>query len=316
MEKKEKEVYIPNVGSLFSSQRTRDEERSELVKKISINNIDNFPNHPFKVKVSEEDEIVQSIKDVGVTTPILVRPKENGRYELISGHRRKMASELLGIDTVPCIIRDLTDDEAIIMMVDSNYQREKILPSEKAFAYKMKYDAIKHQGKRNDLTSCQVGTKLRADEKMAENSMDSARQIQRYIRLTELIPEFLTMVDNDALKLSPSMAISPAVELSYLTKDEQKTLLDFMQCYDCTPSHAQAIDLKNHSLNGTLTTDYMEEVMSEEKPNQIPRIGISVARLVLPSNLKNDQEREDYIVEAVRFYARYQQKKREKEQER
>lgn len=316
MEKKEKEVYIPNVGSLFSSQRTRDEERSELVKKISINNIDNFPNHPFKVKVSEEDEIVQSIKDVGVTTPILVRPKENGRYELISGHRRKMASELLGIDTVPCIIRDLTDDEAIIMMVDSNYQREKILPSEKAFAYKMKYDAIKHQGKRNDLTSCQVGTKLRADEKMAEDSMDSARQIQRYIRLTELIPEFLTMVDNDALKLSPSMAISPAVELSYLTKDEQKTLLDFMQCYDCTPSHAQAIDLKNHSLNGTLTTDYMEEVMSEEKPNQIPRIGISVARLVLPSNLKNDQEREDYIVEAVRFYARYQQKKREKEQER
>lgn len=316
MEKKEKEVYIPNVGSLFSSQRTRDEERSELVKKISIKDIDKFPNHPFKVKVSEEDEIVQSIKDVGVTTPILVRPKENGRYELISGHRRKMASELLGIDTVPCIIRDLTDDEAIIMMVDSNYQREKILPSEKAFAYKMKYDAIKHQGKRNDLTSCQVGTKLRADEKMAENSMDSARQIQRYIRLTELIPEFLTMVDNDALKLSPSMAISPAVELSYLTKDEQKTLLDFMQCYDCTPSHAQAIDLKNHSLNGTLTTDYMEEVMSEEKPNQIPRIGISVARLVLPSNLKNDQEREDYIVEAVRFYARYQQKKREKEQER
>lgn len=316
MEKKEKEVYIPNVGSLFSSQKTRDEVPTEVIKKISIKNIDNFPNHPFKVKVSEEDEIVQSIKDVGVTTPILVRPKENGRYELISGHRRKMASELLGIDTVPCIIRDLTDDEAIIMMVDSNYQREKILPSEKAFAYKMKYDAIKHQGKRNDLTSCQVGTKLRADEKMAENSMDSARQIQRYIRLTELIPEFLTMVDNDALKLSPSMAISPAVELSYLTKDEQKTLLDFMQCYDCTPSHAQAIDLKNHSLNGTLTTDYMEEVMSEEKPNQIPRIGISVARLVLPSNLKSDQEREDYIVEAVRFYARYQQKKREKEQER
>ncbi|MCI8498553.1 MAG: ParB/RepB/Spo0J family partition protein [Bacilli bacterium] len=316
MEKKEKEVYIPNVGSLFSSQRTRDEERSELVKKISIKDIDNFPNHPFKVKVSEEDEIVQSIKDVGVTTPILVRPKENGRYELISGHRRKMASELLGIDTIPCIIRELSDDEATIMMVDSNYQRERILPSEKAFAYKLKMDALNNKGKRTDLTLSQVDTRLDNAKDIGKEFNDSRAKVFRYIRLTELIPEFLTMVDNDALKLSPSMAISPAHEISFLTKDEQKTLLDFMQCYDCTPSHAQAIDLKNHSLNGTLTTDYMEEVMSEEKPNQIPRIGISVARLVLPSNLKNDQEREDYIVEAVRFYARYQQKKREKEQER
>lgn len=315
MEKKEKEVYLPNVGSLFSSQKTRDEIPTEVVKRISIKNIDNFPNHPFKVKVSKDDEIVQSIKVKGVSSPILVRPKADGRYELISGHRRKMASELLGIDTIPCIIRDLSDDEATILMVDSNYQRERVLPSEKAFAYKMKYDAMKHQGKRTDLTSGQDDQKSTA-EKMAEESNEGEKTIRRFIRLTNLIPELLNMVDNDALNISPSMGISPAHEISFLTKDEQKTLLDFMQCYDCTPSHPQAIELKKLSQNGTLTVDYMEEMLSKQKPNQIPRIGVSMERLVLPNNLKSNKEREDYIVEAVRFYARYQQKKREKEQER
>ena len=316
MKQTEKEVYLPNVDSLFSSHKSREEFHLGLMTELPICDIDDFPNHPFKVDVSEEDEILQSIKEVGVTTPILVRPKENGKYELISGHRRKKACELLGKNTIPCVIRELSNEEATILMVDCNYQREKVLPREKAFAYKMKHDAIKHQGMRNDLTSCQVGTKFRADEKLAENTEYSARQIQRYISLTRLIPEFLTMVDNDALKLSPSMAISPASEISFLTQDEQKSLLDFMQCYDCTPSHAQAIKLKNHSQKGTLTIDYMEELLSEEKPNQIPRIGVSMERLVLPNSLKNDKEREDFIVEAVRFYVNYQRKKQERNQSR
>ena len=316
MKQTEKEVYLPNVDSLFTSQRTREEKQSEIVKEISIKYIDNFPNHPFKVNVSKDDDIVQSIEEMGVTTPILVRPKKDGRYELISGHRRKMASELLGIDVIPCIIRDLSDDEATIMMVDSNYQREKILPSEKAFAYKLKMEALNKKGRRTDLTLYQLDTKLDNATNIGKEYNDSRAKVFRYIRLTKLIPEILAMVDNDALNLSPSMAISPAFEISFLTQDEQKSLLDFMQCYDCTPSHAQAIKLKNHSQKGTLTVDYMEELLSEEKPNQIPRIGVSMERLVLPDDLKNDKEREDFIVEAVKFYVSYQRKKQERNQSR
>lgn len=315
MKQTEKEVYLPNVDSLFTSQKSREEFHLGLMTELPICDIDDFPNHPFRVDISEEDEILQSIKEIGITTPILVRPKENGKYELISGHRRKKACELLGKNTIPCVIRELSNEEATILMVDSNYQREKILPSEKAFAYKMKYDAMRHQGKRNDLTFGQNDQKSTA-EKKAEELNESEKSIRRYIRLTKLIPELLTMVDNDALKLSPSMAISPAYEVSFLTQDEQKSLLDFMQCYDCTPSHAQAIELKNHSQKGTLTVDYMEELLSEEKPNQIPKIGVSMERLVFPDNIKSDKEREDFIVKAVRFYVNYQRKKQKQNQSR
>ena len=315
MKQTEKEVYLPNVDSLFTSQKSREEFHLGLMTELPICDIDDFPNHPFRVDISEEDEILQSIKEIGITTPILVRPKENGKYELISGNRRKKACELLGKNTIPCVIRELSNEEATILMVDSNYQREKILPSEKAFAYKMKYDAMRHQGKRNDLTFGQNDQKSTA-EKKAEELNESEKSIRRYIRLTKLIPELLTMVDNDALKLSPSMAISPAYEVSFLTQDEQKSLLDFMQCYDCTPSHAQAIELKNHSQKGTLTVDYMEELLSEEKPNQIPKIGVSMERLVFPDNIKSDKEREDFIVKAVRFYVNYQRKKQKQNQSR
>lgn len=316
MEKKRPKMNITPVDDIFSTQQDRDNAKLETIQEISIKDIDNFPHHPFKVNVSEEDEILQSIKEVGVTTPILVRIKEDGRYELISGHRRKMASELLGIDTIPCIVRDLSDDEATIMMVDSNYQREKILPSEKAFAYKLKMDALSNKGKRTDLTLYQVDTKLDNAKEIGKEFNDSRAKVFRYIRLTELIPEFLTMVDNDALKLSPSMAISPAVEISYLTEEEQKSLLDLIQYYDCTPSHAQAIKLKNESQNGTLTVDYMEDLLTEEKPNQVPQIKVSVSKLVLPNHLKNDKEREKFVIDAVKFYVNYQQKKREREQSR
>lgn len=316
MEKKEKEIVLPNVGSLFSNQKSRDEPQMEVVKKIPIKNIDNFPNHPFNVDVSQEDEIVSSIKNLGVRAPILVRPKEDGRYELISGHRRKKASELLGIDTIPCIVRNLTDDEATILMVDSNYQRERILPSEKAFAYKLKMDALNNQGKRTDLTLSQVDTKLDNAKMIGKEFNDSRSKVFKFIRLTKLIPELLTMVDNDALKLYPSIAVGPAEQISFLKEEEQEILLDYIQCYDCTPSLSQAKRLKKHSEDNTLTAEYIEEVLCEEKPNQIPRIKIPTERLVLPDYLKDEKEQEDYIVKAVNFYDKYQRKKRERDQSR
>jgi len=313
MEKKRPKMNITPLDDIFSTQDERDRAKLENIIPIPIKDIDNFPKHPFRVEI--DDKILNSIKDLGVREPILVRPKENGRYELISGHRRKKASQMLKFETIPCIVKDLTDDEAIIAMVDCNYHREQILPSEKAFAYKMKYDAIKHQGERKDLTSCQVGTKLRTDEKIAENSEDSARQIQRYIRLTELIPELLTMVDNDTLNISPRMAKSPAEQISFLTKEEQKTLLDFMNCYDCSPNLAQAIKLKNHSQNKTLTVECIEELLGEQKANQKRKLKVTLERLILPEHLKDDQEREDYVVRAVNFYDKYLKKKRERERQ-
>lgn len=311
MVKIESKAFLPEVDSLFKSQKSKETVGS--IRSISIKDIDDFPEHPFRVVVDEEDAILASIKTLGVKTPIIVRPKENGRYELISGHRRKKASEMLNLETIPCVVQELTDDEATILMVDCNFQREKILPSERAFAYKLKMEALKHQGKRTDLTYAPLGQKL--DSKttrdiIAGEAGDSREQVRRYIRLTELIPEILDMVDNEQI------AFRPAVEISYLTNDEQFSLLDLMQCYDCTPSLAQAIKLKNHSKDKTLTIDYMEELLGEEKPNQIPKIKVSTERLVLPDYLKNDKEREDYIVKAVNFYDKYQQKKRLQEQAR
>ena len=312
-------MHRPSIDDIFTTQQERDEANLEKVVNISIKDIDDYPEHPFKVLVNDEmQEMVDSIKEKGILVPTIVRQKADGRYEMISGHRRKKASELAELDTIPCIVRDLTDDEATIIMVDSNLQREKILPSEKAFAYKLKLEAIKHQGKRTDLTSVPVAHKSSRQE-LGEKVGESQDQVRRYIRLTELIPELLKMVDNSVLGESPSIAFRPAVELSYLTKDEQTDLLDLIECYDCTPSLAQAIKLKNMSQNKYLTIEGMEEIMEESKPNQTPKLKVSMNRLnnILPDTLKNDREREEYVIKAVEWYDKYQKKMRErKEQER
>ena len=312
MEKKENKMHLPSIDDIFTTQQERDEANLEKVVNISIKDIDDYPEHPFKVLVNDEmQEMVDSIKDKGILVPTIVRQKADGRYEMISGHRRKKASELAELDTIPCIVRDLTDDEATIIMVDSNLQREKILPSEKAFAYKLKLEAMKHQGK--ETLRPMVG-KLESADIIGQKNNDSGRQVQRYIRLTELIPELLKMVDNDVLKESPSMAFRPAVEISYLSKEEQTDLLDLIECYDCTPSLAQAIKLKNMSQNNTLTVDDMEEIMEESKPNQTPKLKVSMNRLnnILPNTLKNDREREEYVIKAVEWYDKYQKKMRER----
>lgn len=319
MVKNKSELHLPSLDDIFTTQEERNNANLEKVENIKISDIDDFPQHPFNVLDNDEmKELVESVKEKGILVPAIVRPKEDGKYEMIAGHRRKKASELANNETMPCIIRDLTDDEATIIMVDSNLQREKILPSEKAFAYKLKLEAMKHQGKRNDLTSVPLAQKS-SRQVLGEQVGESQDQVRRYIRLTELIPELLKMVDNDVKKLSPSMAFRPAVEISYLTKDEQTDLLDIMECNDCTPSLAQAIKLKKMSLDKTLTVDDMEEMLEETKPNQTPKLKVSMNRLngVLPDTLKNDREREDYVIKAVEWYDKYQKKMRErKEQER
>ena len=318
MEKKKEKMYLPSIDDLFTTQKTRDEADLEKVVNIKLNDIDDFPEHPFKVNVNDElKDMAESIKEKGVLSPALVRQKDDGRYEMISGHRRKKASELANKDTIPCIVRDLTDDEATIIMVDSNMQREKVLPSEKAFAYKMKLDALSHQGKRTDLTSDQVGPKLsRSNEMLSNNVGESVSNIKRYIRLTYLIPELLDYVDNSIIKDKDklSIALSPAVEISYLSKEEQQSLLDYIDFNQITPSQSQAISLKEMSQNKTFTVEKMEVLLNEEKPNQTPTLRVSMNKLrnVLPKELKNDREREDYVVKAVEFYDKYQKRMREK----
>jgi len=256
---------LPSAADLFSTQEERDNASRESVREIPLEEISDFPNHPFKVKMDESmADMAESVKQYGVLVPALVREKSEGGYEMIAGHRRKMASELAEKKEIPCIVRDLTDDEAIIIMVDSNLQREQILPSEKAFAYKMKLSAMNRQGQRTDLTSVPVGQKLgkTSRELLAEKSPDSNTQIQRYIRLTELITPILDMVDNGKI------AIRPAVELSYLPKEQQTILLDTMQLEDCTPSHAQAITMRKVSEEGRLNEDVILSILSEEKGNQ------------------------------------------------
>ncbi len=318
MEKKKEKMYLPSIDDLFTTQKTRDEADLEKVVNIKLNDIDDFPEHPFKVIVNDElKDMAESIKEKGVLSPALVRQKDDGRYEMISGHRRKKASELANKDTIPCIVRDLTDDEATIIMVDSNMQREKVLPSEKAFAYKMKLDALSHQGKRTDLTSDQVGPKLsRSNEMLSNNVGESVSNIKRYIRLTYLIPELLDYVDNSIIKDKDklSIALSPAVEISYLSKEEQQSLLDYIDFNQITPSQSQAISLKEMSQNKTFTVEKMEVLLNEEKPNQTPTLRVSMNKLrnVLPKELKNEREREDYVVKAVEFYDKYQKRMREK----
>ena len=265
MAENRKSIKLTSLDDLFSTEESRAEAEKERVQEIPIAEIDDFPDHPFHVDIDDAmREMAESVKRFGVLSPAVARQKENGRYELISGHRRKKACELAGIDKMPVIVRNMDRDEAIIFMVDSNLQRERLLPSEKAFSYKMKLDAMKRQGARMDLTSVPMGQKLgkTSREILAGASPDSNTQIQRYIRLTELIPDLLQMVDEGKI------AFRPAVELSYLTKEEQISLYEAMESEDCTPSLAQAIKIKKFSQEGRLNDDVILSILSEEKPNQ------------------------------------------------
>lgn len=302
-----------SVDSLFTTQAERDEAQRETVRDIPLEKISGFPNHPFKVRMDASmTELVDSVKHYGVLVPALVRPKPEGGYEMVAGHRRLTASELAGKATISCIVRDLTDDEAILIMVDSNLQREQILPSEKAFAYKMKLDAMKRQGQRTDLTSDPLGWKLNGQESasiVGKDSGDSQTQVRRYIRLTHLIPGILDMVDNSVLKEKDvlQMALRPAVELSYLSENEQKALLETMECEDCTPSHAQAIKMRQFSQEGKLNPDVILSIMQEEKPNQVEQFKIPRARIskYFPPGTPA-QKIEDTIVKALELYRKRQ----------
>lgn len=302
-------------NDLFSTQEERDNARRSYVTDLPAAEISDFPDHPFKVRMDEEMErLVDSVKERGILSPVLVRPLPDGSYQMVSGHRRKRAAELAALPTVPCIIRELTDDEAIIVMVDSNLQREQILPSEKAFAYKMKLDAMNRQGQRTDLTSAPAGPKLRSNKELSEQSPDSVTQIKRYIRLTNLIPELLDMVDNSALKETGrlQMALRPAVELSYLPEAEQIALLEVMESEDRTPSHAQAIKMRTFSEQGKLSPDVILSIMQEEKPNQVEQFKIPRERIdkfFKPGTPA--QKIEDTIVKALELY-----RKRERAMER
>ena len=300
-------MNLPSADDLFTTQEERDRKNQEYVKDISIYEITDFPNHPFKVKMDDKMlETIESVRDHGVLVPALVREKPTGGYEMISGHRRKMASELAGKETMPCIVRNLSDDQAVIVMVDSNLQREEILPSEKAFAYKMKLDAMNRQGKRTDLTSTPLVSKFRTNEILAQEAGESRETIRRYIRLTELIPEILEMVDDKKISMRP------AVELSYLPKEEQEILYDTMESEACTPSHAQAIKIRKFSAEGRLNEDVLLSIMSEEKPNQVEQWKIPKNRLkkYFPSGT-TQQKMEETIIKALELY-----RKREKSRER
>ena len=302
---------LTSVDDLFTTQAEREDALCEKVVTIPTEQIIDFPGHPFKVIMDENmREMVESVQQYGVLVPALVRPDADGRYLMVSGHRRKMACELAG-KPLPCIVRNMTDDEAILAMVDSNLQRESILPSEKAFAYKMKMDAMRRQGQRTDLTFGPVGQKYTRDE-IAENSPDSARQIQRYVRLTYLLPELLFMVDNSILKEKDAkqIAMRPAVELSYLTVAEQRSLLDTMSEEDCTPSHAQAIKMRSFSKEGKLTKDVILAIMQEEKPNQKEQVKISkerISKFFAPGTPV--QKMEETIVKALEMYRKRQREK-------
>ena len=306
-----------NLDDFYTTQEQRDDEKKEKIEEINIELIDNFKNHPFKVLDNEElKSLEDSIKTNGLMEAVIIRPKENGRYEMISGHRRLLACKKLGLDKISCRVRELIDDEAIIYMVDSNLHREKLLPSEKAFAYKMKYEAMKHQGTSlpQDTTLRPVGTKLRSDHVLADEVGDSARQIQRYIRLTNLIPELLQMVDNGELKEAPAIALRPGVELSFLSKEEQRMLAEYIECNLTTPSLEQAIKLKELSKGGILKEENIETLLDVPKANQIQKFKISEDKLfnVVPKNIERDKL-EDFVIKACEFYSKHL---RNKERER
>ena len=301
------DLGLTGYDELFMNDTERKEIKLPRIYDIPLSEIDDFPDHPFKVKLDEDmDQLVQSIKERGIITPVTLRPKEDGRYEIVSGHRRRKACELAGFDTVKAEVREMTRDEAIILMVESNLQRSTILPSEKAFSYKMRLEAMKRQqGERTDLTSVPVGQRLTSREILAENSPDSNTQIQRYIRLTELIQGLLDLVDEGRI------AFRPAVELSYLQKEEQSALLEQIAYADATPSLAQAIKLKRFSQDGKLNNEVIESIMSEEKPNQREKINIKYAeaRRFIPASVPYEKTG-DYIMKALEYYHRYQERQK------
>lgn len=298
-EKKQIDLGLESaLDELFMTDQGRAENRLPKIYEISLSEIDEFPDHPFHVRMDEDmDRLVESIRERGIITPVMLRQKEDGRYEMISGHRRKKACELIGMETIKADIRDLSRDEAILLMVDSNLQRSTILPSEKAFAYKMRLDAMKRQGERSDLTSRPVGTKFRSDAELSETVPDSARQIQRFIRLTNLETPLLNMVDDARI------AMRPAVELSYLTQEEQAVLAEEIEFADATPSLAQAIKMREFSKNGKLTPEVVQSILSEEKPNQREKISFRAdhIRKYIPTSISK-QDTEKYVLQALEYY--------------
>lgn len=303
-------IELTAYDDLFETDESRAEAALSKIRGIPISEIDEFPDHPFKVLMDEDmEQLVESIKRNGVMTPATVRLKEDGRYELISGHRRKKACELAGLETLKCEVKELTRDEAIIIMVESNLQRSTILPSEKAFAYKMRLEAMKRQaGRPPKENSSPVGTHLRSDAELAEKVGESRNQIQRYIRLTELVPEILQMVDERQI------AFRPAVEISYLSEEQQYTLLEAMEYNDATPSLAQAIKMKKFMQDGKLTDEVIQSIMQEEKPNQREKPAFRDERItkLIPKTVPKGQET-DFVVKALEFYNRHLQRSKDRE---
>ena len=298
---------LPTLDDLFSTQELRDDAKLSKIRDIPLELIDDFPDHPF----NDEDmiQLVESVKERGVITPATVRQKEDGRYELISGHRRKRACELAGFEALRCEVVDLDRDAATVLMVESNYQRSQILPSEKAFAYKMRLEAMKRQGQRSDLTSSPVGTKFdRSSEAITEETGDSRNQIHRYIRLTNLVPELLDLVDEGKIKMRP------AVELSYLDEDSQRAVVDEIDLNQCTPSHDQTIRMRKFFTDGKLTPEVVSAIMGEEKPNQREKIVLrgDKVRSLIPKNIPISQT-EDYVVKALEHYSRFLRQRAERD---
>ena len=305
---KRTEIKLTAYDDLFETDQSREEAKLSKIRDIPISQIDEFPDHPFKVLMDEDmEQLVDSIKRSGVMTPATVRLKEDGRYELISGHRRKKACELVGLETLKCEVKELTRDEAIIVMVESNLQRTTILPSEKAFAYKMRLEAMKRQAgrppKENASPMATNLSKGRSDEELGELVGESKDQIRRYIRLTELVPEILQMVDDRQI------AFRPAVEISYLTEEQQYTLLEAMSYNDATPSLAQAIKMKKFNQDGKLTNEVIQSIMEEEKPNQKEKLAFRDERItkLIPKSVPRGQET-DFVVKALEFYNRHLQR--------
>ena len=305
-------IELTAYDDLFETDESRAEANLSKIREIPISEIDEFPDHPFKVLMNEDmEQLVESVSRSGVMTPATVRQKEDGRYELISGHRRKKACELAGLETLKCEVKELTRDEAIIVMVESNLQRTTILPSEKAFAYKMRLEAMNRQGQRSDLTSVPVAQKSEnktSREKLGELVGESQDQIRRFIRLTELVPEILQMVDDRQI------AFRPAVEISYLTEEQQYTLLEAMEYNDATPSLAQAIKMKKFMQDGKLTDEVIQSIMQEEKPNQKEKPAFKDERItkLIPRSIPRGQET-DFVVKALEFYNRHLQRQRSQE---
>ena len=309
-------LNLPSADDLFSTKEEREDAQRERVIDLPLSEISDFPNHPFKVRMDAEmQEMSESVRQYGVLVPGLVRPKEDGGYEMVAGHRRKMASQLAERGTMPCIVRNLTDDEATIIMVDSNLQREKILPSEKAFAYKMKLDAMKRQAGRPTNNCVPVGHDFegkRSREILADKSPDSNTQIQRYVRLTELIPELLKMVDNAVLGEKPQIAMRPAVELSHLPAEEQQILYEAIGSEDCTPSHVQAMKMRKFSEEGRLSEDVIFSILQEEKPNQVEQFKLpkeKISRFFAPGTPA--QKIETDIIKGLELLQRQRERNRD-----